>query len=71
MMGGVFWHVELHCAHAAAACVFGFAAGSGALGSERAHPAGACCVSGPPGVNPGAAQALCRPYTLQRTGLDQ
>lgn len=71
MMGVFFWHVELHCAHAAAACVFGFAAGSGALGSERAHPAGACCVSGPPGVNPGAAQALCRPYTLQHTGLDQ
>lgn len=47
------------------------AAGCGALGSERAHPAGAGSVSGPPGVNPSAAQTHCRPDTLQRTGLDQ
>lgn len=52
-------------------CVCGSAAGCGAPGSEGAHPAGAGCVSGPPGVNPGAAQALCGPHTLQRTGLDQ
>lgn len=59
----------LHCADAA--CVFGSAAGCGAPGSERAHPAGAGRVSGPPGINPGTDEILCRPDILQLTGLDQ
>lgn len=49
---------------------FGSAAGCRAPGSEGAHPSGAGCVPGPPGVNPGASQTLLRPHTLQRTGLD-
>lgn len=50
---------------------FGSAAGCGAPGSEGAHPSGAGCVPGPPGVNPGAPQIHLRPHTLQRTRLDE
>lgn len=49
----------------------GFAAGCRAPGSEGAHPAGAGCVSGPPGVHPGAAEAHSRPHTLKRTRMEQ
>lgn len=63
--------VMSHCIALMLLVCFGSAAGCGAPGSERAHPAGTGCMSGPPGVNPGAAETLCRPDTLQRTGLDQ
>lgn len=64
--------VRSHCiALMLPVCVLVPAAGCGAPGSERAHPAGAGCVSGPPGVHPGAAQTHRRPDTQQRAGLDQ
>lgn len=60
-----------HCIALMLLPCFGSAAGCGAPRSEGAHPAGAGCVSGPPGVDQGAAQAHLGPHTLQRAGLDQ